>query len=136
MATEKPSLDNVKKDLMPLVRHAVVAYGSWCTSHFSRRSDIDIAVISMERSHPANLKLFQKLLGSAPERYDIKVFELLPLTVQISIIENHKTIFGGELEISEYFYHYRKLWKDVRGRIAENQFSSATEKLARRMSFA
>lgn len=136
MATQKPSLEKIRNELKPINGYAAVVYGSWCTGHFSARSDIDVAVVSMSRSHKKNLEFFEKLLGAAPQRYDIKVFELLPLTVQMSIVENHNAVFGDELELSEYFYHYRKLWKDVRGRIAENQFGSAMEKLERRMSFA
>ena len=34
------------------------------------------------------------------------------------------------LELSEYFYHYRKLWKDVKQRFEENQFSGVDEKIA------
>ncbi|MGQ9723169.1 MAG: hypothetical protein ACUVXA_17840, partial [Candidatus Jordarchaeum sp.] len=33
------------------------------------------------------------------------------------------------LEISEYFYYYRRLWKDVEHRYRENQFTSYKEVL-------
>jgi len=56
----------------------------------------------------------------------------LPLYIQIDIIKNHKVVYGNELELSEYFYQFRKLWKDMEYRIKENQFSTVREKIALR----
>lgn len=53
--------------------------------------------------------------------YDVKIFELLPLRIKMSIIKDHIVVYGNELELSEYFYHYRKLWMDSKHRII-NQF--------------
>jgi hypothetical protein len=36
-------------------------------------------------------------------------------------------VFGDPMEISEYFYYYRKLWKDVEKRYRENQYTSYEE---------
>jgi len=54
----------------------------------------------------------------------VKVFEELPLYVQIEAIRNHVVIYGDELDLSEYFYQFRKLWKDMEHRIRENRFES------------
>ena len=37
---------------------------------------------------------------------------------------------GDPLEIAEYFYGYRKKWKDCEYRILSNQFSHYTERMA------
>jgi hypothetical protein len=37
---------------------------------------------------------------------------LLPLYIKIEIIQNHLLIFGNPYELGEYFYLFRKLWKD------------------------
>ncbi len=66
-------------------------------------------------------------MGRFNPLYDIRVFEMLPLHIQINIIKNHLVLFGDELELSEYFYFYRKLWNDVKQRIAENQFQDSKE---------
>ncbi|HDH44732.1 MAG TPA: nucleotidyltransferase domain-containing protein, partial [Thermococcus sp.] len=54
------------------------------------------------------------------------------LYIKIEIIRDYKVICGDELEISEYFYHFRKLWKDMEKRIKENQFSGVKEKVSLR----
>lgn len=62
--------------------------------------------------------------------YDILVFELFPLYMKIQVIENYKVLSGGDpLEISEYFYKYYKIWKDMEKKVKENQFSSIKEKI-------
>lgn len=48
--------------------------------------------------------------------------------MKIRVIENYKVLYGDPLEISEYFYHYYKLWKDMEKRVEENQFNSIKEK--------
>jgi len=126
--TSKPSLEKIRADLSKLKEFEVVVYGSFCTSYFHQRSDIDVAVITRKTSPQTNQKTWAKLLGKAPDIYDIKVFELLPLEIKISIANNYQAIFGDRLEISEYFYHFRKLWVDVAHRFYENQFTSFREK--------
>jgi len=68
-------------------------------------------------------------MGEFDEKYDIKIFELLPLFIQIEVIENYQVLFGDKLDISEYFYHYRKIWEDMANRIESNRFTSVSEKM-------
>jgi len=77
-----------------------------------------------------NLKIQKDVLGLLPLKYDIRVFELLPIHIQIAIIKNHLVIHGDPLEISEYFYQYRKKWEDCKHRILSNQFKSFRERLS------
>ena len=60
----------------------------------------------------------------------MKIFELLPLYIKIDLIQKYVVIFGNPYEISEYFYQYRKLWKDMVPRIKANQFQNVQEKLS------
>ncbi len=47
------------------------------------------------------------------KKYDVWLFEELPLYMKIEVIEKHVIVFcRDELELYEYFYHFRKLWKD------------------------
>ena len=92
--------------------------------------DIDIAVISRNKNKKENIELQKMILGKYPRQFDIRIFELLPIYIQISIIENYKVIFGDPLEISEYFYYFRKKWDDCKYRILSNQFSSYHERLS------
>lgn len=106
-----------------------VVYGSYARGENTMRSDIDVAVITRVKDNSENMKIWWKLLGKAPSIYDIRIFELLPLYIKMEVIENHIVIFGDEIELSEYFYFYRKLWKDQQHRIKENQFKNIKEKI-------
>lgn len=125
------NLKKIKTDLKPLQKFGdVVIFGSYATGDATPRSDIDAAVVTGKRDREKNKEIWWDLLGKAnPAKYDIKVFELLPLPVQMSIIENYVVVYGNRLDLSEYFYFYRKLWKDVEPRYKENQFKSVKEKI-------
>jgi len=107
----------------------VVIYGSQVEGGVRPNSDIDIAVITRETNIEKNIKIQNELLGIFPLKYDVRVFELFPIYIQISIIENYKVVYGDILEISEYFYSFRKKWDDCKHRILSNQFSSHRERL-------
>lgn len=52
-----------------------------------------------------------------PSKYDVWVFEELPLYMKMEVIENHEIVYcKDELELYEYFYFFRKLWKDQKRR--------------------
>ncbi len=125
----KPSLPELQSQLQNLKNNKVIIYGSYASSNFTSRSDIDIAILTMKSNPTENKKIWESALGKVPDRFDLKVFELLPLEVKASIIQNHIVIFGNPLEISEYFYHFRKLWDDLKPRFTANQFTGLQEKL-------
>lgn len=111
-------------------KYEVVAYGSYVEGGMRPNSDIDIAVISHQTNKELNIKLQEELLGKLPLKYEVRIFELLPIHIQISIIENYRVVFGDLLEISEYFYHFRKKWDDCKYRILMNQFLSYKERVS------
>jgi predicted nucleotidyltransferase len=123
------NLEWIKKELEFLNEYEVILFGSTAAQEFREGSDIDIAVITRWRDRAKNIELLKSFIGRAREIYDIRIFELLPLKIQASAIENYIVLFGSELEISEYLYSYRKLWQDCRRRIMENQFKSYREKI-------
>lgn len=125
----KPTLVEIKHDLAALHSFWVVLYGSYVCGRFTSRSDIDVAVISRVSDPQKNKKIWFQLLGKASEKYDLKLFELLPLEIKASIMDNYLVLFGDALEISEYFYHFRKLWNDSKRRYYANQFTSVQEKM-------
>ena len=111
-------------------KYDVIIYGSYVEGGTRPSSDIDVAVLSYETNKEKNIKLQKELLGKFPLKYDIRIFELLPIYIQISIVQNYRVIFGVPLEISEYFYYFRKKWDDCKHRILSNQFSSYHERLS------
>ncbi|MEM0335837.1 MAG: nucleotidyltransferase domain-containing protein [Thermofilum sp.] len=123
----KPSLEEIKRDLRALSSFEAVVFGSYVTGEFREGSDIDVAVITRLRDQDKNLEIQRSLIGRFKPIYDVRVFELLPLKVKASIIDDYIVLFGDELEISEYFYYWRKVWEDAKHRIEYHR--SLEEKL-------
>lgn len=118
----------IKEHLTLLKQYEVVLFGSVVKKEATTRSDIDVAVISRLHDKKQNMELWYTLLGKVPDGYDLKVFELLPLPLQIEIANRYRAVYGNSIQISEYFYHFRKLWKDVERRYRQNQFGSIRER--------
>ncbi len=126
-----PEIEELRRILTSLnEKYEIVLFGSVVEGGLRPKSDIDIAVISRNQSEKDNIKLQKELLGQFPLKFDIRVFELFPIYIQISIIQNFKVVFGNILEISEYFYNFRKKWDDCKHRILSNQFSNYQERIS------
>lgn len=123
------SIGKIKTDLYFAKDYEVVVFGSYAGKRADKRSDIDIAVITREKDRDKCMKIWMEVLGKAPKTYDVKIFELLPLHIKASLIDNYEVVFGNRLDISEYFYEFRKLWNDMKYRFRENQFQSVREKV-------
>ncbi|HUX98007.1 MAG TPA: nucleotidyltransferase domain-containing protein [Candidatus Deferrimicrobium sp.] len=125
------NIERIKEILSPLKdQYEVVLFGSFIENATRPTSDIDISVLSRTQDEAKNIQLQKDLLGQFPLKFDIRVFELFPIYIQISIVQNYIVIFGDPLDISEYFYHIRKKWDDCKYRILSNQFSSYHERLS------
>lgn len=125
----KLSLSEIKKELHHLRKYDVVVFGSYSSGDFTERSDIDIAIITHETSPDKNIEIWKKILSKAKRKYHFNIFELLPLHLKAGIMDEFKVVFGDTCEITEYFYHFRKLWNDSKHRYYDNQFSSFKEKM-------
>ncbi|MGQ9722954.1 MAG: nucleotidyltransferase domain-containing protein [Candidatus Jordarchaeum sp.] len=89
---------------------AVLLYGSQASGESTPRSDVDICVVAPEADRDS---LFRTILRHVREPYDVKIFESLPMYLKIQVIRNHIVVYAREvLDLYEYFYTYRKLWKD------------------------
>ncbi len=123
-------MTNIIKDLDFCSSYWTILYGSFVEGKFvSKRSDVDVAVITRIKDKDSNSKLWLSILEKITPRYDIKIFELLPLFLKIEIIQSYYVLFGDPLEISEYFYHYRSIWKEMAGRHKSNQYVDIQEKI-------
>ena len=123
------SIAQIREDLIFLKDHWVILFGSWQSKYFMPgRSDIDVAILSRNQNREGNLRFWADVIGKAPPKYDLRVFELLPLTIQMNIISRYQVIYGDALEISEHLYFYRKIWSYAHFRIEENQITTISEK--------
>ena len=111
------SLKKIKEDLKPLSKYEVVLFGSYVNGEFRESSDIDVAVITRKKNFNKNVKILKDILGKVKPIYDLRIFELLPLKVKANVINNYIVVFGDELEISEYFYYWRKFCEDFKYRL-------------------
>ena len=102
----------------------ILLFGSSAQMEDVERSDIDICI-----ERPANDGLLTEMNRMLGGKYDIKVFENLPLYIIIEIIHDHKIIYGDEVELSAYFYRFRRLWADIVPRVEYNQFDSVGERM-------
>ncbi len=95
---------------------AVLLYGSYAKGEETIRSDIDVCVVAPSLKTPKEFsRLLLKIWGKInANKYDVRIFEELPLYIKIDIINNNRVIFSkkGVPELSYYFYHYRKIWND------------------------
>lgn len=91
---------------------AILLYGSVVKGEETSRSDIDICIVAPECKDRRGLliEVFRKL-DVFLKKYDVKIFEELPLYIQIQIIQNNEIIYTKNVyEQYEYFYSIRKLW--------------------------
>ncbi len=105
----------------------ILLFGSYAIGEETGASDIDVCLVK-----PQNDTVLRDVSKSLGGKYDIKVFEQLPLYIQIDIIQNHVIIYGDKTELSAYFYKFRRLWKDMAFRVDYNRFSSVEERMAHR----
>ncbi len=101
----------------------ILLFGSYADEEPTKRSDIDVCIVKPSEG------ILDDVLGKLGGKYDIKVFENLPLYVKIEVIKHHEVIYGDELDILEYFYFFRKLWRGMEHRIARNEFTDFAERM-------
>ena len=91
--------------------HSVLVFGSAVKEGLSSARDIDICVVAPNAREVH--KLANIISGMLPRELDVVVFELLPLYMKIEVINNHVILHTrSKLELYEYFYKFRKIWRD------------------------
>ncbi|MCF2138485.1 MAG: nucleotidyltransferase domain-containing protein [Candidatus Lokiarchaeota archaeon] len=121
-------ISQIRNDLKDLSNFDMVLFGSQVEGGNRPNSDYDIAILIYSENEQETSPIFQKFLPYNFKPYEIHIFETLPIQIQISVIKNYKVVFGDPLEISEYFYGFRKRWDDCKHRIFENMFQSSKER--------
>lgn len=100
----------------------IIIFGSLAEGKQTKRSDVDVCIV--RPSEGTLNRIYSKLGG----KYDIKVFEKLPLYLKMEVMEKGRILYGNKVNLSEYFYFYRKFWKDMEHRIIENEFEDVEER--------
>ncbi len=118
----KISLKELKKDFSFLEKDlkenkilAVLLYGSYVKKQQHIRSDVDICVVAPKfKTIKEQADLLSYLWRNInANKYDVRLFEELPLYIKASVIKNHKVILiANEFEFRYYFYFVNKIWKD------------------------
>ncbi len=105
---DEREIEQIKEDFELLCESVlgILIYGSKATGEETERSDTDVCVVAPGKER----EIYRETL-SLP--YDVRIFELMPLYLQIEVIEHHILLCTTDrYELYEYFYSFRKRWKD------------------------
>ena len=100
-------------DLFPSTA-GIYLYGSHVRGKADDRSDIDICLVAGENRDPASLQslAWRQVKSGA---YDIRIFEHLPLHLQIRIMAGGILLYTPDPPaLAEYLYPWWKQWDDQR----------------------
>ena len=108
----------VKKDFEPLHDDVlgILLYSSLAAGEDSERSDIDISIVAPVID--AKIGFSRWILSNVRDaRYDVRVFELMPLYLKAEVVEKGEVIYTKNIfKLYEYFYYFRKIWDDQKHR--------------------
>ncbi|MBS3773186.1 MAG: nucleotidyltransferase domain-containing protein [Candidatus Thermoplasmatota archaeon] len=94
---------------------ALLLYGSHATGDAHQQSDIDLCIVNPDT--PAVLNETFRRVDVAGKKYDVYLFEELPLYLQVAVMQAHQVVFCRNIyDLHEYFYPYMKRWKDQKDR--------------------
>lgn len=91
---------------------AILIFGSTVTGDRTARSDVDVCIVAPV-AHD-RVEILQSAWRQVGGKYDLWLFEELPLYIKSEILQNHQILFCSDLPaLFEYFYPYRKLIADM-----------------------
>jgi predicted nucleotidyltransferase len=103
----------ISKDFDFLKSHlkGIILFGSYADNSSTPRSDIDICLVAGKSDVK---EIFNMVLESnATEKYDIKIYETLPVYMKAEVLGSAVIIWAqDETELSYYFYKSRRLLDD------------------------
>ena len=96
----------------------VLLYGSQATGEAGENSDIDLCIVAPQAADQS--KLWRQFVSHLRDsRYDVRIFELLPMYLKAAVIEQGVVVHcKDEPELYEYFYPFRRDWDDQKHRQA------------------
>ncbi|MCK4475153.1 MAG: nucleotidyltransferase domain-containing protein [Methanophagales archaeon] len=94
----------------------VLLYGSVVEGESTERSDIDVCIVAPAADDKVAFSRWI-LANVRDERYDVRVFELMPLYLKMEVVEHGEVVHARDIyELYEYFYAFRKSWDDQKRR--------------------
>ncbi len=89
----------------------LMLFGSRVSGEQTRKSDTDVCVVVGDRNKVK--EVWDWVLESGvTEKYDVKIFELLPLKLKVSVMKG-KVLWTKDLgELQYYFWKYKRIWDD------------------------
>ena len=110
---EESLKNRISKDFDFLKSHlqGIILFGSYTGDNYTIRSDIDVCLIAGGRDVKKIFNMF--LAEGVTEKYDIKIFETLPLYMKAEVLEDAVVVWADdEPELSYYFHRWRRLIDD------------------------
>lgn len=93
---------------------AILLFGSCVKRGGNERSDIDICIVApFCKDRIGLLREVYRNLDVYGKKYDVRIFEDLPLYIKIRVMESNEVIYEKDpYELHEYFYFIQRLWED------------------------
>jgi len=118
---KKELLEQIYSDFSIIIQKkeilGILLYGSYLMDKETSRSDIDICIVAPNEDIHQLISFILQNVNVTSKKYDVRVFQELPLFIKIHVIENGELVYSAnELDLYEYFYLYRKLWNDQKHR--------------------
>lgn len=118
---KKELLDQIYNDFSHVIKKkdilGILLYGSYSKSKNINRSDIDICIVAPNEDLHQLLSFILQNVNVSAKKYDVRIFNELPLYIKIHIIEDGLLIYSSnKLDLYEFFFIYRKLWNDQKHR--------------------
>ena len=102
-------IEKAAKDLAFLQEDVlgVLLYGSWATGESHEKSDIDICIVAPFAEDKT--ALWRSAIAAVrDDRYDIRIFELMPLHLKMRVIEQGVVVYSRDvLELYEFCQIFR-----------------------------
>lgn len=118
---KKKLLEQIRIDFSIIIQKkeilGILLYGSYPMDKETSRSDIDICIVAPNEDIHQLISFVLQNVNVTSKKYDVRVFQELPLYIKIQVIENGELLYSAnELDLYEHFYLYRKLWSDQKHR--------------------
>ncbi len=89
----------------------IMLYGSEVNGKKTPMSDVDIA-ISLDISKKKRIKIRMELLGELPDKYDIQIFEDLPLIIKMGVLKGDILYCKNKEKLTLRAINLRKDYED------------------------